>query len=119
MSPGEEQLVELYRQLSDLTRPECAACRVPNSCCGAEYCREAERWAQEKWGVTLARTGHPRLPFMGPAGCTVLPHLRPICTRHTCEVNSLGCKRGDLKWTERYFDLCQQIDEMEMELHPF
>ena len=26
---------------------------------------------------------------------TAAPHLRPICTAHTCETNEHGCKRGD------------------------
>lgn len=36
------------------------------------------------YGVELKDTGHPALPFMGEGGCTVAPHLRPLCSLHVC-----------------------------------
>jgi hypothetical protein len=50
---------------------------------------------------------------MGPTGCVVPPHLRPICTVHTCEINGVGVKKGDPKWTEAYFKLRGEIEEEE------
>jgi hypothetical protein len=77
------------------------------------YCDLASDFAREHWGVKLEPGWHPTLPFMGPAGCTVAPHLRPICTAHTCEVNEHGCKRGDDAWTSRYYDLLEEIQAIE------
>jgi hypothetical protein len=71
-------------------------------------------YAQDKWGVTLERTDHPKLPLMGPNGCTAEPHLRPICTLHTCDVNSLGFKRGDEEWTRKYFEIRDEIESEEL-----
>jgi hypothetical protein len=116
MTASQQRLVILYAQMSELTAPECAhTCRVPWSCCHSIYCEAAIMWAKAKWDVELVKTNHPTLPMMGPSGCTVAPHLRPMCTVHTCEVNSLGVKRGDLAWTKRYFVLREEIDELEFE----
>lgn len=106
--------------MAALTAPECAkTCRIPFSCCEAEHCESTILWAKDRWGIELPRTngqswkGKP-LPLMGPNGCTAAPHLRPICTVHTCDVNSLGCKSGDPTWTERYMQLRNEIDELEL-----
>jgi hypothetical protein len=66
--------------------------------------------------VTQYKTDHPTLPFMSDSGCTLPPYLRPLCTLHTCEVNAFGCKRADTKWTEKYFDLREQIEITEFEI---
>ena len=109
-----QKLVELYQQMYEMTLPECKSCRVPLSCCDEMYCRLAEDWAAE-FGVKLEPTGHPTLKFMGQNGCTVPPHFRPNCTLHTCDMNSLGFKRKDLKWTEKYFELRERINQLEQE----
>lgn len=114
-----QELIELYAQMAALTAPECAhTCRCPHSCCSAEYCEQAIEWAQQRWGVQLERANGINLrgevlPLLGPAGCTAAPHFRPICTLHTCEVNSLGGKRGDPAWTQRYFELREALEERE------
>lgn len=110
-----EHLVRLYRTMYEHTKDECAQCRCPHSCCSPEYCEGAIIYAQEQWGVTLVRTNHPRLPLMGPTGCTADPHLRPICTLHTCAVNGLGFKPGDDVWTEKYFAIRDEIETAEYE----
>lgn len=109
------ELVKLYAEIAAHTKPECAKCCVPNSCCAKEFCDMAADYAEKQWGETLQPTGHPTLPFMGPTGCVVAPHLRPICALHTCEINSVGVKRGDEAWTSVYFDLRNRIDEIELE----
>ena len=111
----DNQLVVLFQQMYEMTRPECDKCRVPRSCCDAMYCGCAEEYAQEEWGVDLTplKTDHLTLPFMGPTGCVVAPHLRLLCSVHTCDINSLGFKKNDLLWTERYFRLREQIEELE------
>jgi len=108
------KLVVLYQQMADLTTPECAGtCRVPHSCCDPMYCDLTIEYAKDHWDVELQPTGHPRLPLMGPNGCTAAPHLRPLCTVHTCQINGLGFKPGDPAWTKRYFDLREQLEETE------
>lgn len=101
-----------------MTRPECERCPVPLSCCGKEYCELAAKYALKDWGVTLQPTGHPTLLFMGTTGCTVAPHLRPLCAVHTCQINALAFKPGDPEWTKKYFDLRSQLELLEWELHP-
>lgn len=112
-----EQLKVLYDEMSQHTHPECGKCRLPFSCCSAEYCEIAIELAAEQ-KVVLERTDHPTLPLMGPHGCTAPPHLRPICTVHTCDINNLGFKRDDPggKWTKRYFELRDRINDLENEL---
>jgi hypothetical protein len=112
-----QRLIVLSQQMADLTAPECAgkgpgSCRRPHSCCDEMYCESTRAYARESWHVELPETGHPTLPFMGPEGCTVAPHLRPLCTVHTCQIASLGFKPNDPEWTERYFELRNQLDEL-------
>lgn len=100
------------KMMSDLTAPECAGvCRVPHSCCAPEYCEMSERMAQDMGAVLPSPTGHATLKYMGPAGCILEPHLRPICTVHTCAINSFGFKPGDAAWTMKYFRLRETIDK--------
>jgi len=111
----EDQLIILFQKMSEMTSPECAKCRNPHSCCDALYCQCAEIYAKDEWGVDLTplKTDHPKLPFMGSDGCVVPPHLRPLCTMYTCDINSLGIKKGDPVWTEKYFTLREEIDDLE------
>ena len=108
------KLIRLYQEMYELTEPECRlSCRCPQSCCSPEYCLEAIRYAQEHWGTTLTPTEHHRLPLMGAQGCIAAPHLRPMCTLHTCDIGGLGFKKGDFKWTKRYFALRRKINAAE------
>lgn len=61
-------------------------------------------------GVTLTPTEHPTLKFMGPTGCVVEPHLRPLCTLHTCAINGAGFKAGDDEWNRKYFALREELE---------
>ena len=103
------KLIPLMQQMADLTLLECRRCRVPLSCCSPEYCEMAIQYAKEEWGIKLEPTGHERLPLMGPMGCIAAPHLRPLCTLHTCRINGVGTS-GDLEWDRRYFKLREKID---------
>jgi hypothetical protein len=108
------KLVRLYKDMYELTKNECAhTCRAPHSCCDSMYCEMTSEWTKEKTGAEWPKTNHPALPYMGPTGCVVPPHLRPICTVHTCEINGVGVKKGDPKWTEAYFKLRGEIEEEE------
>ena len=111
-----EKLKQLYREMAELTKPECDhTCLCPHSCCAPEYCEDAKKYAKEEFGITLKEEPPTKkgLLFIGEHGCTVEPYLRPNCTVHTCDINSFGVKRGDPVWTEKYFQLRGRIEELE------
>lgn len=110
--PKDPKLIPLMQEVADLTRPECARCPKPHSCCEAIYCEIARHHAKEYWNVELQETGHATLPFMGEEGCTVAPHLRPTCTLHTCRIHVQGTS-GDPEWDRKYFELKRMADELE------
>ena len=100
--------------MAEHTLPECSGtCSAPLSCCSPDYCEIAIEHAKSKWGIDLIPTSNPDLPLMGENGCIAEPHLRPLCAIHTCQVNSLGCKPGDVGWTNRYFQLREEIESIE------
>jgi len=112
-----DRLIALYAELGRLTERECAGhCARPRTCCEARYCAMAIDHAQTHWQIELAETWHPALPLMGDDGCTAAPHLRPICTAHTCAVCMHGEKPGDPVWNERYRTLTQAIAAIETRL---
>jgi len=119
MDDGKQRLVKLWQQMYELTEPECAtACRLPRTCCSPEYCTMAMQIAKEDWGIDLSDQvqDHPTLPFMGSNGCVLPPHLRPLCTLHTCDINGMGFKRNpktDPEWDEKYWKLREEIEELE------
>jgi len=111
-----ERLIDLYQQMSNLTAPVCGIdCGKFSEfrCCSPEYCEMAMEHASKSWGMILASTGHSKLALMGPLGCVAAPHLRPMCTLHTCDVNSIGCRKNDSMWTRKYFKLRGQIERLE------
>ena len=111
------RIIELYQEMYELTEPECRnSCNCPQSCCSPEYCTFAMDWAERRWNTTLKPTGHKTLPLMGSEGCTALPHYRPFCTVHTCDVGAFGFKmhpKLDPEWDKKYWDIRNEIDELE------
>jgi hypothetical protein len=87
-----DQLPILYQQIADMTSSFCntgageCGLRRQNQyrCCEKKYCEVARKFAKEKYDIDLHETGNPDLPFMGENGCTVAPHLRPLCSMHIC-----------------------------------
>jgi hypothetical protein len=83
-------LISLYRAVADLTRDHCGCDPAkPYRCCEPQYCAIAADHAQKYWGVDIASTyinpdPQPAIPFLGPSGCIVPPHLRPLCSLHAC-----------------------------------
>jgi hypothetical protein len=85
----------LYQKMAGLTngycangQHECAQFKdLRFRCCGKKHCETAARFSKDKYGVDLPRTDNPELPFMGPNGCTVAPHFRPLCSVHVCSVS--------------------------------
>src|SRR5882672_2346355 len=112
-----EKLIKLYQKMADITLEKCKQCIVPLSCCSNEYCEIAEAYAKEKYNINLKlkHTGHSKLLFMSDKGCVVPPYLRPMCTMHTCSINSLGFEKNDPKMTYQYFILRNKIEELENE----
>jgi len=110
---SDKKLIQLWQEMSQHTLSECThTCRLPLSCCSPEYCLMAKDYAKEEWGISLSSTGNEQLPFMGEDGCVVPPHLRPLCTLHTCQIHAIGIKPGDPQWTQKYFCLRDEIEEM-------
>ena len=120
------RLITLYQEMYEFTLSECKeSCRARLSCCSFEYCDEAERWAKEKWNIQLLPVhdgsvkvidySNTILPFMGDDGCVVLPHLRPMCTLHTCDINSMGYSRKGKEWDDKYWKLREEIMVLESE----
>jgi len=110
-----EELQILYQQIADITKPLCmsgSGCGVlaqkPYHCCEKKYCDMAAKFALDGYGIVLQPTGH-EIPFMGPTGCTIPLHLRPICTIHCCAIT----------WAQHsaenpeYFELRQKIFDSE------
>jgi hypothetical protein len=116
-----QSLISLFDEMAKLTEPECAACAVASRhqfrCCAFEYCAMAEELAKE-FGVQVQKQAVvDTLPYMGPQGCVMPPYLRPLCTMHTCDINSLGFKthgagtqKDKSDWTKAYFALRAKID---------
>lgn len=84
---------KLWNEMYLLTSVDCPQCELP--CCSVEYCDITEEYALSQ-DISLQKTTHSSIPFMGPEGCIVNPALRPLCTIHTCSRKPLS---------ERYWDL--------------
>lgn len=112
-----EELISLYREMYELTEPECrCSCRLPRSCCAPEHCEFAAAVTKELWDedINPQRTGS-EIPFMGENGCVLEPHLRPNCTLHTCDINAFGFKMHpalDSEWDKKYWALRERINEL-------
>jgi hypothetical protein len=113
------ELENLYQQMAELTLPICAnKCKNRFTCCNIVHCEAAEKYAKERYGITLNRTGNQDLPFMGQHGCVVPPHLRPRCTMHTCMVAQLGFQPYDSAWNDKYLRLRTKIETLEKQSCP-
>lgn len=116
-----ERLIAAYEEISKLTRSLCdTKCKLAAldsqgcfRCCSPEYCNLAKQMARSMWDTELEPTDHPTLPFMGPKGCTIAPHLRPLCTLHLC------CEFEVMVPSEvssQYWKLREEIDTLETTL---
>ena len=117
-----ERLIKAYAEMGELTNKLCTTkCKLVafdskggHRCCGRIYCEEAKRYAKEVWNEEPLETGHPELIYMGPSGCTLAPHLRPLCTMQVCcELEIMG---GNPEAGKRYFELRSKINKLEMRL---
>lgn len=94
-----DSYIAAFAALADITAPKCATCRVPHLCCSEGHCTEAQTFARETFGIELTPHGDV-LPFLGESGCSVPPHLRPLCSVHVC-----GAQLADAGFAERYYEL--------------
>ncbi len=105
-------LIEKYRAIAELTQPRCmGGCPEPGGCCRPQYCLLAETRARQ-FGKTLPPQNHPTLRYMGPEGCVVPPHLRPLCAVHVCEFHV----RQDAAFGEEYLALREAVCRLEERL---
>lgn len=105
------RLQALYQKMYEITGAKCKKCGM---CCNPSQCADIKRFAE------MVGREIPPLPenssYLGEAGCILEPHQRPICTVHHCEIASLGVFRGDGEATRTYFNVRNQIDELEWKL---
>jgi hypothetical protein len=99
-------LEELYQEMYLLTHDHCGCESRPFRCCEMEHCEVTRQFAQQKYGIELKSTGHA-IPFMGSDGCVVAPHLRPLCTLHSCYITRQAKAEfpNDPERTKAYFSL--------------
>jgi hypothetical protein len=109
-----------YREMSELTKVKCGGDKCPGvgnrayRCCDRMHCQMTIDHAYKDWGIRLPSTGH-QLPLMGPTGCTALPHLRPWCTLHQCQIQETGSTK-DRGWDAKYFRLRNKLIRLEQQL---
>ena len=109
-----------YREMSELTKVKCGGDKCPGvgnrayRCCDRMHCQMTIDHAYKDWGIRLPSTGH-QLPLMGPTGCTALPHLRPWCTLHQCQIQETGATK-DRGWDAKYFRLRNKLIRLEQQL---
>lgn len=99
---------QVFKDIADHTVGKCGQCMAPNACCSRSACEDTREFAMTYFEVALKETDHPNLPFMGESGCTVAPHLRPICSVHVCE-RHFGY---DAEWVNEYWRLREKADEV-------
>ena len=109
-----------YREMSELTKMKCGGDKCPGMgnkayrCCDQLYCQMTIDHAYKDWGIRLPTTGH-QFPLMGPTGCTALPHLRPWCSLHQCQIHATGSTK-DREWDAKYFRLRNKLTRLEQQL---
>ena len=107
--PPCDEMIAAFTALAEHTRPACGACRSALTCCSAGNCEQTAVMAKEMFGTDLV-AGDGILPFLGPEGCTVAPHLRPLCTVHVCEMHLTD----GTPFTEKYYDLREHAGDLMM-----
>jgi hypothetical protein len=116
-----ERLVRLYADIAAHGYTLCSGqhekpCKLPHSCCDPGVCDLVIEQAKWDWDVEMPRTGHPKYPLMNPDGsCSAPPHMRPLCALHCCCIAAFGFHPTDHEWTERYFELRNEINNLEFE----
>lgn len=107
------ELERLYSEIAELTLSECKKnCNALGSCCEPVYCELAMVAAREA-GVELQPTTN-KLPMFDGEKCIAPPHFRKLCSAHNCDINAVGSFRYSSTATDRYFELRERIDILEL-----
>ena len=104
-------LIDLYREITDISRPLCSTCTPPYHCCQPVGCGLATVWARRVYGVQLEYTSDnaiSTLPYLTKTGCTVAPHHRPLCSLWLCP-------EAESRAPPEYWDIKAQIMKTEIE----
>lgn len=108
-----EQLAELTSVNCGSDRGLCGKVRDKGTrCCASWACEEAIKLAKNNHGIALRRTGHSRLPLMGPNGCTVPPHLREYCATYDCSVVLKGANSISDEFSSKYTALIAERNRL-------
>jgi hypothetical protein len=102
-----DEIIQLYADMAAHTRDECAKCPRPHSCCDNMYCDMATAEA-EAAGLVFPKSNNPKAYYLHEQGCIIPPHLRVLCTLHTCAINSWGTSGND-EWDAKYFNIRKLI----------
>jgi len=99
------RIVDLYRQMAELTNAVCAKCPVPYRCCEDAGCAQAMAWTEtvEQVNLTADKT---HIPFLEDDGCILPAHFRPLCSIWLCK---------DAVKPPGYAELLREIAEAEKE----
>jgi len=110
-----KEMEQLYKEMAELTMTECKKnCVALGSCCDKIYCQSAMDFAKAA-GVTLHPTGN-KLPMLSDSGtCIAPPHFRKLCSVHNCDINAVGSFPYSSTATEKYFQLRDRIEILEIE----
>ena len=104
----QKRLDDLYQRVANLTKPKCASCNVPFGCCSPDIGLFVEEQLKEI-GVIYPKTGNKKCQYLSDEGCATPPKHRPLCSVHVCEKHYII----DQKFAQEYFDLREEIDELE------
>lgn len=103
-----ERVCNSIRRIQALTAEKCQTCPGVGEfrCCDAVFCRGVEAGLRAI-GVSIPRTEHPTIPFMGPKGCVVPAEYRPGCSGYVCPSQLQGDRTFRREWRrlhERYWE---------------
>jgi len=97
----------LWAEMAAMTMAKCRdTCHSMGSCCEGMYCDMAAE-IMEKSGEKV-----PERPFVKDGMCVIPPHFRPLCSLHQCKISGLGFDPKDPKWTKKYFELREKLEEI-------
>lgn len=104
MDPIKHDLIPLWQNMYQHTNNGCAECKSP--CCNIEYCEIAREYAN-------SLDQHPdetnnELFYQADNGkCICPPHLRPMCTIHSCKVDK---SEVDPEWLGEYWKMRDKLN---------
>jgi hypothetical protein len=106
-----QRFVALCKEMADHTRSCCLEiCKHLGACCAPEVC-ETVCQAARAWGLDLLPEKNGLL-LDNQGLCTAPPHVRLLCTVHQCEIANVGTWKAHAPWTDRYYELRNEIDEL-------